>query len=60
MRAERKPKLHAQTRDLHVRVNRDHIFVCVCMHVGIDEGRVHVDGEAGGIMAICRRVYEHQ
>jgi hypothetical protein len=50
MRAERKPKLHVQTRDLYVRVNRDCVFVCVCVCFEVDgeEGRVHVESEAGG------------
>jgi hypothetical protein len=35
---------------LYVRVNHDSVFVCryVRDEVGVDEGRVHVDGEAGG------------
>jgi hypothetical protein len=49
VRAERKPKLHVHTRDLYVRVNRDRTFVYVrvCVHSGVDEGRVNVEGEAG-------------
>lgn len=48
MKAERKPKLHVHTWDLYVRVNRDRAFVYVrvCMHGGVDEGRVNVEGEA--------------
>lgn len=48
MRAERKPKLQVHACDSYVRV-----FACVCMHGGVDEGRVHIEGEAGGITARC-------
>lgn len=50
MRAERKPKLHVHTCDLYVHVNRDRAFVyiCVCVHGRVDEGRVNAEGEAGG------------
>jgi hypothetical protein len=50
VRAERKPKLHIHTWDLYVHINRDcaFVYVRVCVHGGVDEGRMNVEGEAGG------------
>jgi hypothetical protein len=44
------PKLHVHTCDLYVCINRDRVFVYVriCVHGGVDEGRVNVEGDAGG------------